>query len=313
MREATIAGMAVAIGPSADTHQLLGADEKATIAGMAVAIGPSADTHQVLVFVEEFTSMARELFNAIYDRADGQAVLRTIGPIRLDTAATATVRPLQPGCSVGSSHAKATGTLGSIVTAPDGSPAVLSNAHVLTPALDGETRGQVCQPGLDDASRADIATVSVALPVEKRTVSPIDAAAAVLHDEIDFTTDLLDGTAVEPEPLDLDEEETLHEDSRHPVFKVGRTTGTTHGTITAVDGRLRVPYYGRKIQLTDLVFVERWNGGEFTRRGDSGSVVYSAAHHRPISLHVGSTGTGSSFGHPYRRVLEALNVTPWNT
>jgi hypothetical protein len=296
------------------THRLLDADDEPTIAGMAVAVGPSAQSYQVLVLVEEVTGMARELFNEVFDRADQQAVLRTTGPIGLDSLAPAsagTVRPLRPGCSVGSSHAQCTGTLGSIVTAPDGSPAVLSNAHVLTPAVDGETGGLVCQPGLDDATRDDIATVIAAGAVQRRTRSPIDAAAAAIHDGVDFDTQLLDGTVVSPEPLDLDED-TLNGGTQRSVFKVGRTTGTTRGTITAIEGRLRVPYHGRKIWLDNLVFIEGASGGDFTRRGDSGSVVYSAAHHRPISLHVGSTGTGYSFGHPYRQVLEALNVTPWD-
>lgn len=299
-----------------DDRFLLAADEEQSVAGLAVAPGPTPGSHQVLVLVEEFTALAREVFNDIYDRANGQARITVTGPMSLD-ATTLTGSPshlpARSGSSIGPSNVLCTGTLGGFVTDRNGLPALVSSAHVLTPALDGRTGGRVTHPGLDDGPRTDIATVVAANEVNRRVPHPIDAAAATLDDGVEFSTRLPDGAEVDPEPLDLDGEEPLGGEPDLAVFKVGRTSALTKGRVAGVDGRLRVPYHGTKIQLRDLVLIEGIDG-YFTRPGDSGAVVYSARSHRPVSLHVGSsTMTGLSFGHPYRSVLETLDVTPWIT
>jgi hypothetical protein len=57
------------------------------------------------------------------------------------------------------------------------------------------------------------------------------------------------------------------------VFKSGRTTDTTEGTVVVVESEVQVGYGAGKVALFDDQFVIRSDSGDFSAGGDSGSVV----------------------------------------
>ncbi|KGM12026.1 hypothetical protein N869_02155, partial [Cellulomonas bogoriensis 69B4 = DSM 16987] len=104
---------------------------------------------------------------------------------------------------------------------------------------------------------------------------------------------------------------------REEVEKIGRTTGTTRGRVTAIELDDVAVDYGP--DLGDLVFdgqieVEGLGRGPFSRGGDSGSLVYRAADGAAIGLLYagsevgGENGTGLTYLNPIGTVLQALGA-----
>src|SRR5207253_1294999 len=131
------------------------------------------------------------------------------------------------------------GTLGCFVNLASGKPAGLSNNHVFA----GENRAQkgkdrILQPGnLAFTGNEHIATLTdfVTLTPSPPNARPaagnvvfndVDAAVAELNDKIGFSQSYLPSRN-QPNP-----QGTAVARVGDRVFKVGRTTGLTHGTIT---------------------------------------------------------------------------------
>jgi len=207
------------------------------------------------------------------------------------------------------------GTLGCFVTLADGSTAILSNNHVLA----GENRGlkgkdRILQPGdLKFASAQHVATLTdfvavIASPNNARPArgnvifNAVDAAVATLEAGIAFTQSYLP-TRQQPAPHGVSAPKVGDK-----VFKIGRTTGLTFGSITAVGTVVGpIPYEPGNCWFNQQIEIVGDNGTLFSDHGDSGSVIVSTTGEVVGLLYAGN-GT-QTYACPIQTVLSALNCT----
>ncbi|EYR62789.1 hypothetical protein N866_05275, partial [Actinotalea ferrariae CF5-4] len=220
---------------------------------------------------------------------------------------TGRVRPLRPGVSV--AHVDVTaGTLGGFVTV-DGRLHALSNHHVLVGSPAAREGDPVLQPGPADGGRDPqdrVGALAGFLPLEAGTTALVDAAVASLQEEevdLGYPSGPLTGTATVA--------------GGETVEKIGRTTGTTQGRVTAFELDDVVVGYGPEVgdvSFDDQIEVEGLAAGPFSRGGDSGSLVYVPGTGLAIGLLFagsetgGENGAGLTYLNPIRTVLEALGA-----
>ncbi|HJZ54517.1 MAG TPA: trypsin-like peptidase domain-containing protein [Gemmataceae bacterium] len=207
------------------------------------------------------------------------------------------------------------GTLGCFVRLADGASAILSNNHVLA----GENRGvkgkdRILQPGnLSFSTTQHIATLTdfVTLNPSPASARPargnvvyneVDAAVAGLKEGISFNQAYLP-TRNLPNPGG-----TAAAKVGDKVFKVGRTTGLSRGTITAV-GIVVGPigYDPGNCWFKNQFEVVGDNGSMFSDHGDSGSAILSTTGEVVGLLYAGN-GV-HTYACPIQTVLTALNCT----
>lgn len=245
--------------------------------------------------------------------AAGEVEVRVIGPVRALRSPTPDelqqrVRPLRPGLSV--AHPAVTaGTLGGFVRTAQGR-AILSNNHVLA-ASDAAALGDaILQPGpADGGVPADrVATLTAFERFREGLPNLVDAAVAALDAGVEAEPgDVPGGPLAGPVPaaLDIDPDDT--------VEKIGRTTGHTHGLVTAVE------VDGVAVQYDDAVYrfddqIEIQGAGGFSAGGDSGSVIWRSRDRAPMALlFAGSAtggvgGSGVTFANPLATVLRLLGA-----
>jgi hypothetical protein len=207
------------------------------------------------------------------------------------------------------------GTLGCFVRRASGAVAVLSNNHVLA----GENRGQngkdrILQPGnLTFTSNQHIATLAdfVALQPSPANARPakgnvvfnsVDAAVAELEQSIQFAQGFLPSRSL-PGPHG-----TAAPKVGDRVFKVGRTTGLTHGTITAVGIVVGpIAYDPGNCWFNQQFEIVGDNGVLFSDHGDSGSAIVSTTGELIGLLYAGN-GT-QTYACPIDKVLTDLNCS----
>jgi hypothetical protein len=207
------------------------------------------------------------------------------------------------------------GTLGCFVKLATGPTAVLSNNHVLA----GENRGQklkdrILQPGSLAFSAAEhIATLtdfvvlkpspSGARPALGNVVfNKVDAAVAQLEASIQFTQGYLPARPL-PSPHGFTAPKV-----NDKVFKVGRTTGLTRGSITAVGVVTGpIPYDPGACWFQGQFEIEGENETLFSDHGDSGSAIVSTTG-EVIGLLYAGNGT-QTYACAIQDVLTALNCT----
>jgi hypothetical protein len=213
-------------------------------------------------------------------------------------------RPLVGGLSIGPHGTTHLGTLGAFVRRRRRGREylyALSNNHVLADT-DRLPRGTaIAQPGAeagptaaDDCFARLAATIPLAFPAPGAppATNQFDAALARVADPAEVAAGRLwGGVAYDPGRL------------RPPVpglrvTKVGRTTGITHGRITAVavaglqvdygpPGHPQIATFGGAIQLAGA------GGRPFSAPGDSGALVVEAATGRPVGLLFAGDGVDS--------------------
>ena len=272
------------------------------------------------------TSAARGMTRRVVARALAEAgsevdVRRTgrirplVAPMRrrAATAEQLRVRPLRPGVSI--AHVDVTaGTLGAFVrrrgpAPPAAEVLALSNSHVLARSGLAASGDIVVQPGPADGGGAPgdrVGVLDTAVPLHAEAANTADAALALLDDpkvELSYPAGLLAGISGV-----LGSEE---------VEKVGRTTGTTRGLVTAIEVDDLVIDYGAPIgglRFDGQIEVGGAGDGAFSRGGDSGSLVYLPATRQAVGLLFagsetgGENGTGLTYLNPVDRVLETLAV-----
>ncbi len=213
---------------------------------------------------------------------------------------------LQPGFII-------IGTLGCFVTLADGSTAILSNNHVLA----GENRGlkgkdRILQPGnLTFTAAQHVATLTdfVALKPSPANARPargnvvfnaVDAAVARLEQGAAFSQAYLPART-QPAPHGLGTAKVGDK-----VFKIGRTTGLTNGTITAV-GTVVGPigYDPGNCWFSQQFEIVGDHGTMFSDHGDSGSAILSTTGEVLGLLYAGN-GT-HTYACPIQAVLAALS------
>jgi hypothetical protein len=203
------------------------------------------------------------------------------------------------------------GTLGCFVRSADGAVALLSNSHVVA----GMNRGmkgtdRITQSGSSKFNPDDhVATLTDYIeikptPFESAMVfNEVDAGIAVLKDRVDYLQSFRPergrksprGTSL-PRPGDR-------------VFKVGRTTGLTTGSIESVGEEVRGVQYERvgPCGFRGTFTIRGSSGTLFSDHGDSGSVIL-----RPNGEVVGVLFAGNdvvTYACPIDSVLRALACT----
>ncbi len=232
---------------------------------------------------------------------------------------TLLTRPIPLGTSGGNIKDRSTawccsGTLGALVT-KGGVQYVLSNNHVLARTNQGTVGDDIIQPGLidqnpvcyQDANDA-VADLSVWEPIlfTKGTTNVVDAAIAqVRSGAVDAQGTILDIGTVSSTPAAAF--------IGMGVKKSGRTTGSTPGTVAAVNVTIAVKYGsvcggGRgTAKFTNQI---RVTPGTFSAGGDSGSLIVEdvASNPRPVGL-LFAGGSNDTFANPIQSVLDAFGAT----
>lgn len=91
------------------------------------------------------------------------------------------------------------------------------------------------------------------------------------------------------------------------VQKYGRTTGFTKGRIFAINANIRVGYDAGVARFVRQIGYRGSDGVDFSKPGDSGSLVVSDPGREPVALNFAGAGA-DSFGNPIQDVLDAFNV-----
>jgi hypothetical protein len=249
----------------------------------------------------------------IRKKAKGEIDLRYIGAVhkRATPWYQRKQRPLLIGCSVG--HYKITaGTLGAFVVPRCGGPvAILSNNHVLANENDAEAGDAILQQAKDDGGKKSTHTVAKLgdfVKLKYRGTNYVDCAMATVKSSVKANhTKLTDlGTHKGVGDLFVDE--------GHKVAKIGRTTGLTHGKVTAFElDNVVVEYDNGDCRFDNQIEIEGTGNKPFSDGGDSGSLIVGEDL-RAVGLlfagsdQGGSNGKGLTYVNPIHTVLDTLKV-----
>ena len=207
---------------------------------------------------------------------------------------TARFKTLAGGISIGSENITAGTLSGCFIDETDRTRVLVSNWHVFV-GKPGETK--ILQPGPYDSGRAGdaVGILKRYVPVPPKEEFPwwrrllckllgwlleewctpstepakVDCACATF-DPVDKTRELVEGVY-------LDDGSIIHPKGSHPgddiqgrrVWKSGRTTGVTTGTVVADTATIKVWYGDRWIIFEDVIIVDG-----MARGGDSGSPTF---------------------------------------
>jgi hypothetical protein len=259
--------------------------------------------------------------DAIQGHAKGEADVRYIGRVRPAARKAAAVhpwqqerhRPLLIGSSIGHTQVTA-GTLGCFVR-PAGKAGntvwVLSNNHVLADENAAKKGDPIIQPAVFDGGKGApdrCARLVKVVRLQLNKPNLVDAACAEVDDGIVTDLGQLKGlgtlTGLAAEEVEIGQ----------PVRKIGRTTGLTHGHVTAIEvDNLVVDYGIGRVRFDNQIEIESTAAAPFSRGGDSGSLIIDAQS-RGVALlfadsdHGGAAGHGRTFANPIGEVMKALRI-----
>lgn len=221
---------------------------------------------------------------------------------------TARLRPAPGGVSIGNCQRVMAGTLGCLVRRGN-LLFVLSNNHVLALVNTSPIGTGLPQPG-----RLDGGVCNQDVIARLAQFIPINFAAGVCN--------FVDAAIGRTSPALVDRRilrpggvrQALVAPAVQPVLnalvqKSGRTTQYTRGIINAVNVTVNVSYapLGGVARFCRQFRVRSVTGGDFSRPGDSGSLVTTFPANRPVGL-LFAGGAGSTFCNPIIPVLNVLGV-----
>jgi hypothetical protein len=216
------------------------------------------------------------------------------------------LRPVQPGCSIGTATGATTGTFGAVVVDGSGQPYLLGNNHVLADCGRFPVGGAIIQPGSLDTGHSEddvVAHLVRSLPLERTKGNEIDCALArPVSDEIGMEILYIGrpqgiGTAT----------------IGMPVHKTGRSTGYTTGFVRSTSTDYLVKYGDMVLKLTRQVAFKGSDGQPFSGAGDSGALVLDSRNNLAVALLNAGTEQYSgpshvTLGSGIARVLSAFGV-----
>ena len=222
------------------------------------------------------------------------------------------MRPAPGGVSV--AHRRvAAGTLGCLCTGRNEPrnqrTLILSNNHVLADLNRGHAGDHIFQPGPHDggtrhANRIGILERFVNIHIEGQ--NHVDCGTAWV-DQNDVRRDLVYLKQGVPQYFSLSLP-TAPARIGMAVGKSGRTTQLTVGRVDAIGVTIRVNMGGGQVaQFANQISIQGLTGN-FSQRGDSGSLVWTWDNNRqPVGL-LFAGGNGVTFANPIDAVLNALDV-----
>ncbi len=181
---------------------------------------------------------------------------------------------LQPGFLI-------VGTLGCFVKLTDGRVALLSNNHVVAAENHGiNGADQIYQPGsLTAKPSLDVAELTHFKPILPSPAGVVPPSPGIVLNDVDAGIALLaHGAAFHQGYLPVRHLVMPHATAAASVgdrvFKVGRTSGLTQGTVTSIATTVGpIPYKDGPSWFQDSIEIEGVNGTQFSDHGDSGSAI----------------------------------------
>ncbi|MDB5672772.1 MAG: hypothetical protein JWO25_3731 [Alphaproteobacteria bacterium] len=281
---------------------------------LGIASGNGQRDYRLAVRVQRRTLQALPDLRARFEeQTRGEVDLRYIGRLekrQLPWYQTRR-RPVQIGCSIGH-YAITAGTLGALLRHnPSGETVILSNNHVLADEDRATVGDDILQPGRYDLGGrpADVVgTLLDAVPLQPRG-NLVDAAIARLAGGIDPDRLLLEGAGalagVRDTPIEPGD----------AAIKIGRTTGLTHGIVTAVElDDVVVGYDVGDLSFDRQIEIEGTGASGFSAGGDSGSLIMDSEFRAFGLLFAGgdsggSNGQGLTFANELATVLARLDLS----
>jgi hypothetical protein len=298
---------------------------------VALGVTGARQNYRLAIRVQRQALIESPLVEHLVHAASGEAEVRFIGRVEKRSDRNArrifighgglpdrwhvlNARPVLIGSSVG--HVRVTaGTVGAFVRR-DGRYFILSNNHVLADegrASEGESVLQraTADGGLDPEDR--VGRYHTAVPLTKDAGNQVDAALAEIDGNIECDPrrmrELVDGSdralaGLGPELVDVGDR----------VYKIGRTTGSTAGRVTAFDVDNVVVSYGiGNLRFDGQVEIEGEGARAFSDGGDSGALIVNESIEAVGLLFAGNEVGGSNqrgltFANPIHRVLKDLGV-----
>ena len=269
--------------------------------------GAGTEGFQLAVRVQHPMLLRSPAMEKLQKQAAGELEVRYIGSVRPLNAPwnQQRCRPVRIGCSIG--HFRVTaGTLGGFVRdRATGEVCLLSNNHVLADENRGVEGDAILQPGVYDNGQNPSDRIGVLrrfVPLDFQATNAVDAAIATLEMGENYDVNLLDtfGTLRGLRMAPIQGQEN--------VRKLGRTTGSTGGTILAIEmDNIAVGYSQGTANFNDQIEIEGAGGSAFSQGGDSGSMVIDEAEAAFGLLYAGSsTGGGNNLGLTYANPLSAV-------
>jgi hypothetical protein len=284
-----------------------------TISLGAAVTGPNSGEYKLAVRVQHPMLWNSPEVESMHKMAHGEIDVRFSGWVRPLQAPwyQETCRPLRMGCSVGH-HRITAGTLGAfVVDRNSGAVQILSNNHVLANENQGRQGDDILQPGHADHGqdpRSAVARLARFWPIEFAGINTVDAAVADILQTSTYDFRSLDNLG----NLAGGREEPIS--GTTTVYKIGRTSGRTRGTITAIElDNITVSYNDGGARFDSQIEVEGEGNYAFAQPGDSGSLVVDEAR-RAVGMVFGGTQQGGSnnrgliYVNPIAPVLDQLGV-----
>jgi hypothetical protein len=284
--------------------RLSGREGRASLSGLTPALGVarvSGDDFALAVRVQEQPG-ANELVRYFTQAARGEVNVRVVTrAIAYQLNPRDRHRPVLGGVSIGHPTIQA-GTLTCFVKTSADRIEVLSANHVIAAANAGRQGDPVLQPGPFDEGSVDhdrIGELTAIVPLVLGQPNRVDAALCSLDDGID--TQVPTGRVVA---------DSASIESTVDVTKTGRTTGKTHGTVSALelDGMLIYISGLGVVEFDGLIEID---GGDkpFGQSGDSGALITDLAERSCIALLLGGDDDRLTWGVPMETVLGTLGVS----
>jgi hypothetical protein len=219
-------------------------------------------------------------------------------------------RPVPIGVSIGNADDPvycSAGTLGARVK-KNGNYYILSNNHVLARENEADIGERIMQPGnydtdpiCDVPANSIIGNLSQFVSINFTGNNTVDAAIA-------STTTGNVGNATYTGGYGVPNSVTRAATIGMLVQKCGRTTGCTHGSVSAVNANISVQYDAGVATFTNQVVVSGAKHSSFSDSGDSGSlIVTDDANANPVAL-LFAGSRQATIGNPINAVLSALGV-----
>jgi len=281
---------------------------------LGVAAGPQAGDVRLAVRLQR-RSLQRsgELLETIRKRAHNEVDIRYVGRISKQAGPwyRSRLRPMRPGGSV--AHYKVTaGTIGAFASHKStGQTVILSNNHVIANENAAKVNDLILQPGTYDAGKRpkdEVARLTKWVPLLRNKTNYVDAAIATVKKSIEVDPlkytgiGTLAGVRAGPVSLEM------------PVSKVGRTTGVTHGRVTAIElDDVVIEYDVGSISFDNQIEIESTGPRAFCSGGDSGSLILDENLCACGLLFAGSetggtNGRGLTYANPIGPVLKKLAI-----
>lgn len=286
---------------------------------LGIARGKSPGEFSIAVRLQAKSALLQSFVDRIVAKAGREVDIDYVGRIKAfataeptdPTALRKVCRPLVIGCSV--AHVASTaGTLGLIARhRKTGRTVMVSNSHVFAQAGQAKIGDGVTQPGrLDGGGTGDhVAALFDFAPFKNPGANLIDAAIALIDDNVAIVPNQVAGVGAITVPDDAPLLPGIK------VSKLGRTTGLTHGEITAtelddvaVDYDVGTLVFDNQIEITGLP------GAPFSDRGDSGSLVVDDQLRAIGLIFCGNPsakdGAGLSYANHLPKVMTGLDLIP---